>query len=1129
MKELRRDSAPNSPGTGEAMMEASPLRLRRNGPMGLFHPSTIQYSSTPKAKHVTSPGGSRPMDISRVLQEAYESPIRGHKIKKSNEKKRDFALSVRSGGSSGSKESPRIHALRGEKTEGSSRDSSVDGEKNKTSSSGGTTGSRSSMKGSDKSGERKESTEYRPVINTFSELRPDMNGPAQYRHHRAYSEEETNNGQLRQEVLKIRPGHGSLNGERSRSSPRSRHQSGSSKGSSRHSNEEILEDHRQILSHLDDIMDRAKAAIGPSPLSDHLSPLSSAESNGISPIYSSPTRTVLGAGFNTAPVHQPQPPQSMHLSQNGSCPSCSCQSNQNKQNEGSSTREERPKSAASTPSVDQHRIAIDLDDLEADGPLSTISRPLSARSTRSHNSAVSNEDLPVSARSDVRVRSRSNSSQKSNTSEVSVHTGSQGSIPPESVTPPRTDRSRRPDRSPKLNTVIMEDVFKTYKTLLDEEGFQQTGRFSDPLPNKMKTTNRTSVHRQNMHNKSDMLGSQSRSAPGPGMRRDNEVRRALFETEQVQSDKEDHYEMRIRQELGVKKLDVQENNAHSDRMNRPRQERGVRILDAQDQNANNNRMNRPRQELGVRKLDAQEQNANNNRINRPKPTNQQERENSETNSQINNSTPPIKNTDSETHVLSAEDFLKSLAEMRLARKMLDENLEKDGASKLANVQVDPEQLSKLGTNFKAADQLQNLQQQRPFNDLLGSPSNTRKPLAFQPPATQNLKQVTVPGKTDAQRSDSQQCRQDTVEAEYESGRSINNQTVTIEQQISESQQTLVQNPTQNAQNIQEKQALAKEQVSKRNNENDSKETKHYDFCTIRERINAIYDKPIEDDHCGKVSSRQTATDSGIGASQRTKSISDQEDDISQASTLDDVTSLGAAEPLSAHEPLSAREGKTRKKWGEVLKEETRRHSVPDDGLSDYHTSSSVSGINDKYAWKSIEQGLNAISDSAEKRLQNALRNLEDSQGIDQMNNNDVNSESLKGVNRQNSLPDSMRYTSPVRTEKLGILKMGSAFTPIHPCPNTLVKETVITAPSIITKTVVTDTAVSNSTDVRNSNMRQELRLELDDHRYIEAGYRPETTGGEQVRPGDVDYQDSPHSSSSSSRESATHRAQSVHL
>ncbi len=86
---------------------------------------------------------------------------------------------------------------------------------------------------------------------------------------------------------------------------------------------------------------------------------------------------------------------------------------------------------------------------------------------------------------------------------------------------------------------------------------------------------------------------------------------------------------------------------------------------------------------------------------------------------------------------SAEVFLKSLAEMKL-RKSASGASEKAG--KNSSIKLDAQQLVQLGEHFKKLGI-----DTRPFQDLLGSPSNTRDtPVSSQPAELQAKRQLTFP-------------------------------------------------------------------------------------------------------------------------------------------------------------------------------------------------------------------------------------------------------------------------------------------------------------------------------------------------------------------------------------------------
>ena len=77
----------------------------------------------------------------------------------------------------------------------------------------------------------------------------------------------------------------------------------------------------------------------------------------------------------------------------------------------------------------------------------------------------------------------------------------------------------------------------------------------------------------------------------------------------------------------------------------------------------------------------------------------------------------------------AEDFLKSLAEMKLAKRPTNVEGTENKSATTSNTQLTQQQLAQLSEHFKRLGI-----DTRPFQDLLGSPSNTRdgKSTAFQP-------------------------------------------------------------------------------------------------------------------------------------------------------------------------------------------------------------------------------------------------------------------------------------------------------------------------------------------------------------------------------------------------------------
>ncbi len=80
---------------------------------------------------------------------------------------------------------------------------------------------------------------------------------------------------------------------------------------------------------------------------------------------------------------------------------------------------------------------------------------------------------------------------------------------------------------------------------------------------------------------------------------------------------------------------------------------------------------------------------------------------------------------------SAEEFLKSLAEMRL-NKQAEKSARTTGSSSNSKSRLDPEQLAQLGEHFKRLGI-----DTRPFQDLLGSPSNTRGVMGTAPVTATN--------------------------------------------------------------------------------------------------------------------------------------------------------------------------------------------------------------------------------------------------------------------------------------------------------------------------------------------------------------------------------------------------------
>ena len=76
VKELRRgqENSTHNSNVQESEKKSKALNLVEVGP-SLFHPSTIQGSSTPK-KNSFAPHPDKSFDVNKALHDAYESPIR---------------------------------------------------------------------------------------------------------------------------------------------------------------------------------------------------------------------------------------------------------------------------------------------------------------------------------------------------------------------------------------------------------------------------------------------------------------------------------------------------------------------------------------------------------------------------------------------------------------------------------------------------------------------------------------------------------------------------------------------------------------------------------------------------------------------------------------------------------------------------------------------------------------------------------------------------------------------------------------------------------------------------------------------------------------------------------------------
>lgn len=107
VKELKKDSptklttmpksqSQTSPQVEPAVLAQNTPKDSRKMAPALFHPSNIQFSSTPKLpprrnNHANHSNGkaeeASPVNLSRVLKEAYETPIRGHKLQKTERRR----------------------------------------------------------------------------------------------------------------------------------------------------------------------------------------------------------------------------------------------------------------------------------------------------------------------------------------------------------------------------------------------------------------------------------------------------------------------------------------------------------------------------------------------------------------------------------------------------------------------------------------------------------------------------------------------------------------------------------------------------------------------------------------------------------------------------------------------------------------------------------------------------------------------------------------------------------------------------------------------------------------------------------------------------------------------------------
>ena len=257
VKELRKDSPMRSKSFNNSEVRGQGHSPKKITPTGaLFHPSNIQYSSTPKVKATPHEAASDPLDLSNSLQEAHETPIRGHQVQRS-----------RSSSHRGTSE---------EEGEGEKSPSSSGGTVNNVARPDPSTLRGEVNKASKMTGKhaRTDSTKSDGQLVTAHRVsKEDRNNKILSNNGKMYKSEGTlldkglaadkSTQPLKSSIRRSHSAHGvgkafSPHGEggpSTHSTPRS------SRTSSSRSDEEIIREHQEIMSHLDVVLDKAKSVM----------------------------------------------------------------------------------------------------------------------------------------------------------------------------------------------------------------------------------------------------------------------------------------------------------------------------------------------------------------------------------------------------------------------------------------------------------------------------------------------------------------------------------------------------------------------------------------------------------------------------------------------------------------------------------------------------------------------------------------------------------------------------------------------------------------------------------------------------------------------------------------------------
>ena len=234
----------------------------------LFHPANIQFSSTPKmpprrssSGSAPKPARSSPFDLSHALQEAYETPIRGHRVQKVERRRgKDCALG----------HPPLV--VRREAGYKNSPSSSLSSHHHSHSSGSGSSGRRSDRRYRH---ERDRHVSGDSVPDREQECRDDKSGGCV-----VTSQDSPRQGDPRKRLFSgsnndTDPALLDASGIAKHSFERS-HDAGQLSNGHVHSQEDslhskpanhsrtntdIIEEHREIMSHLDEVLDKAKAAM----------------------------------------------------------------------------------------------------------------------------------------------------------------------------------------------------------------------------------------------------------------------------------------------------------------------------------------------------------------------------------------------------------------------------------------------------------------------------------------------------------------------------------------------------------------------------------------------------------------------------------------------------------------------------------------------------------------------------------------------------------------------------------------------------------------------------------------------------------------------------------------------------